>query len=234
MLMKSKNAVVIGGSSDIGDGIVGMLEGKKYNIIATYNSNEKFKTKNVEWYKINLLNKCELYNFIEIVKKTFKKIDVLIYNAGITCRKKIKDTTDNDIENVFNINVFNAYIIIRELYDFLDNNAKIIVTGSQMGINPHSMSSLYGMSKSCLHAMVKNLVKEFDGNNITINAIVPGFVDTNWQKDKTLEIRKNICKKTALHRFAKIEEIVKGFEFCIENDFVNGSLIEINGGYCYE
>ena len=146
----------------------------------------------------------------------------------------MKDTRDIDIENVFNVNIFNAYIIIRELYDYLDNNAKIIVTGSQMGINPHSVSSLYGMSKSCLHSMVKNLVKEFEGSNITINAIVPGFVDTNWQKNKPQEIRENICKKTALHRFATVEEVVKGFQFCMENDFINGSLIEINGGYCYE
>lgn len=229
-----KNAIIIGGSSDIGGGIIKMLKDKDCNVIATYNSKEILVCKDVKWCKVDLLNKNELYHFIEDVKKKLTKIDILIYNAGTTCRKKLKDTTDIDLENIFNINVFNAYIIIRELYDYLDDNAKIIVTGSQMGINPHSVSSLYGMSKSCLHSMVKNLVKEFEGTNITINAIVPGFVDTNWQKNKPQEIRENICKKTALHRFASIEEVVKGFQFCIENDFINGSLIEINGGYCYE
>lgn len=103
-----------------------------------------------------------------------------------------------------------------------------------MGITPHSISLLYGMSKECLHSMVKNLVKEFDKTNITINAIVPGFVDTAWQKDKPEEIRNNIYNKTGLHRFATVDEITKGIEFCLNNDFVNGSLIEINGGYNYK
>ena len=65
-------------------------------------------------------------------------------------------------------------------------------------------------------------------------AIVPGFVDTPWQITKPEEIKQNIYKKTAIHRFAQVAEIVDAFRFCIDNPFVNGSLIEVNGGYCYK
>ena len=135
---------------------------------------------------------------------------------------------------IFNINVFSCYKMIREFYDFFDNCARIIITGSHMGIVPHSVSPIYGMSKACLHSLIKNLVKIFDEKNITINGVVPGFVETRLQKDKPNEIRESIYNKTALHRFATVEEIVKGYEFCLDNDFVNGSLIEINGGYDYK
>jgi hypothetical protein len=64
--------------------------------------------------------------------------------------------------------------------------------------------------------------------------VVPGFVETPWQKEKPEEIKQNIYRKTAIHRFATIDEIVDAFRFCIDNPFVNGSLIEINGGYNYK
>ena len=63
---------------------------------------------------------------------------------------------------------------------------------------------------------------------------MPGFVETPWQKEKPEEIKQNIYNKTAIHRFASIEEIVAAYRFCIENPFVNGSLIEVNGGYSYK
>ena len=57
---------------------------------------------------------------------------------------------------------------------------------------------------------------------------------TPWQKEKPEEIKQNIYKKTAIHRFASIEEVVEAYRFCIDNPFVNGSMIEVNGGYCYK
>ena len=103
-----------------------------------------------------------------------------------------------------------------------------------MGLQPHGMVLAYGVTKSAVHALCKNLVKEFEGTDTTVNTVVPGFVDTPWQKEKPEEIKQNIYKKTAIHRFATIEEIVDAFRFCIDNPFVNGSLIEVNGGYSYK
>jgi 3-oxoacyl-[acyl-carrier protein] reductase len=120
------------------------------------------------------------------------------------------------------------------LYSLISKDSRIIFTGSQMGISPHAMVLCYGVTKAAIHAMAKNLVKEFDGTGTTVNAIVPGFVETPWQKEKPNEIKLNIFKKTAIHRFATVDEIVDAFRFCIDNPFVNGSLIEINGGYSYK
>ena len=233
--MNNKCAIIIGGTSDIGTALIKSMLKKEYYVYSTYNSTEPLLVdEKLIWVKVDLTKNDDVLSFVKKVKENVHKIDSFIYNAGTTCRKKIKDILDEDIYNIFNINVFQCYKMIRDFSTLFSNNAKIIVTGSQMGINPHSVSSLYGMSKACLHSMVKNLVKEFDNTNITINAIIPGFVETQWQKDKPSEVRESIYNKTALHRFATIEEIVKGYEFCMDNDFVNGSLIEINGGYNYK
>jgi 3-oxoacyl-[acyl-carrier protein] reductase len=82
--------------------------------------------------------------------------------------------------------------------------------------------------------MAKNLVKEFAGTGTTVNVIAPGFVETEWQKSKPEEIKRSICEKTATGRFADPEEIAEAVRFCVKNAFVNGSVIEITGGYCYK
>lgn len=76
--------------------------------------------------------------------------------------------------------------------------------------------------------------KEFEVTGTTVNAVVPGFVETPWQKEKPEEIKQNIYNKTAIHRFATIDEIVETYRFWIDNPFVNRSLIEANGGYSYK
>jgi 3-oxoacyl-[acyl-carrier protein] reductase len=103
-----------------------------------------------------------------------------------------------------------------------------------MGVFPHGTSLPYGVSKSAVHSLAKNLVKEFAGTGTTVNAIAPGFVETEWQKNKPQEIRNNIYSKTACGRFAETSEIIAAIDFCLDNAFVNGSVIEVSGGYNYK
>lgn len=103
-----------------------------------------------------------------------------------------------------------------------------------MGVLPHGTSLPYGVSKAAVHALAKNLVKEFEGTGTTVNAIAPGFVETEWQKNKPQNIRENIYGKTAIKRFAAVDEIANAVAFCLDNQFVNGSVIEVSGGYCFK
>ena len=81
--------------------------------------------------------------------------------------------------------------------------------------------------------MMNNLTKVFAEKQATVNAVAPGFVETDWQKDKPEQVRQNIYNKTAIHRFASVEEVVGAYAFCLDNGFVNGTVIEVNGGYSY-
>ena len=230
-----KTAIVTGGTSGIGLGVAKMLLSKGYKVYATY-VGEEF-TEIIENYaavKVDQSNRNELYTFISRIKEECSAIDCIICNAGMSIRKTFTETTDNDWDAMMEVAVNSHYILIRELYSLIPNGSRIIFTGSQMGIMPHATVLTYGVTKAAVHALAKNLVKEFEGTDTTVNAIVPGFVETPWQKEKPEEIKQNIYRKTAIHRFATIDEVVEAYRFCIDNPFVNGSLIEINGGYSYK
>ena len=230
-----KKARVTGGTSGIGWGVAKMLLSKGYYVYATYvGPNFEEKIENFEPIKVDQSNRNELYAFINRIKLECEHIDCIVCNAGLSIRKSFTETTDNDWDIMMEVAVNSHYILIRELFSLIPHNSRILFTGSQMGLMPHAMVLAYGVTKSAVHALAKNLVKEFEGTGTTINAIVPGFVETPWQKEKPEEIKQNIYRKTAIHRFATVDEVVDAYRFCIENSFINGSLIEINGGYSYK
>ena len=230
-----KTAIVTGGTSGIGFGVAKMLLAKGYKVYATYVGPDlEENIENFEPIKVDQSNREELYAFINRIKLECKEIDCIVCNAGLSIRKSFTETTDKDWDIMMEVAVNSHYILVRELYNLIPGGSRIIFTGSQMGLMPHAMVLSYGVTKAAVHALAKNLVKEFEGTGTTVNAIVPGFVETPWQKEKPEEIKQNIYKKTAIHRFATVDEVVDAYRFCIDNSFVNGSLIEVNGGYSYK
>lgn len=230
-----KCAIVTGGTSGIGFGVARMLLAKGYRVYATYVGLDfQEKINNFVPLKIDQTQRKEVYSFIEKVKAECETVDCIVCNAGMSIRKSFLETTDDDWDKQMEVAVNSHYIMVRELFSLIPDGSRIIFTGSQMAVHPHATVLSYGVTKSAVCAMAKNLVKEFEGTDTTVNAIIPGFVETPWQREKTEEIKQNIYKKTAIHRFATIDEVVDVYRFCIDNPFVNGSLIEVNGGYCYK
>jgi len=230
-----KHAIVTGGTSGIGLGVAKMLLSKGYYVFATYVGPDfEEEIDNFEAIKTDQTSRQEVYAFIDYVKSKTSHVDCIVCNAGMSIRKSFTETTDDDWDKQMEVAVNSHYILVREFFNLLPSGSRIIFTGSQMAIHPHATVLSYGVTKSAVCALAKNLVKEFEGTGTTVNAIVPGFVETPWQKEKPEEIKQNIYKKTAIHRFASIDEIVDAYRFCIDNPFVNGSLIEVNGGYCYK
>ena len=229
-----KYAVVTGGTSGIGLGVAKMLIAKGYYVFATYVGDFDEHIDNLEAIKTDQTSREEVYQFIEHVKSRCPQLDCIVCNAGLSIRKSFTDTSDADWDNMMEVAVNSHYIMIREFYSLIPHGSRILFTGSQMGLMPHATVLGYGVTKAAIHALTQNLVKEFEGSGTTVNAIVPAFVETPWQKDKPQEIKENIYRKTAIHRFATIDEVVDAYRFCIDNPFVNGSLIEVNGGYSFK
>ena len=229
-----KNAIVTGGTSGIGLGVAKMLVDKGYYVYSTYvGADLDEKIDNFEPHKVDQTNRKEVYGFIEYVKSKIDHLDCIVCNAGMTIRRPFTEMRDDEWDAMMEVAVNSHYIMLREFFPIIPQGSRVLFTGSQMGIDPHATVLAYGVSKAAVHALCKNLVKEFEGTGTTVNAIVPGFVDTPWQEAKPDEIKQNIYKKTAIHRFASVNEIVDAFSFCIDNPFVNGSMIEVYGGYCF-
>lgn len=241
--IKMKNAIVTGATRGIGLATAEMLLKEGYHVTVTYAYDEESVeparkrlsavNDHFEIMWVDQTSKSEMREFAQLMKSR-GTVDCLVCNAGMTLRSPLSEIKDEDWERVMLMNVNSNVYLIRDLLDAIPPGSRIVFTGSLMGILPHSVSLSYGVTKAAVLALAKNLVKTFEGTNTTVNAIAPGFVETEWQKNKPLEIRNNIYNKTAIKRFADPKEIADAVRFCINNAFVNGSVIEVSGGYCFK
>ena len=161
-----------------------MLLSKGYRVYATYVGPDfDEKIDNFEPVKVDQTKREELYRFINHIKQNCESVDCIVCNAGMSIRKPFTQGTDQDWDAMMEVAVNSHYILVRELFGLIPQGSRIIFTGSQMGLMPHAMVLAYGVTKAAVHALAKNLVKEFEGTGTTVNAIVPGFVETPWQKE---------------------------------------------------
>ena len=233
-------AVITGGTKGIGQALTEMLIRRGYQVITSYAHDDTAARALQSQYPLQLhtckadhTDRTQTYRFLDYIKSHTNTVHCVISNAGTTIRKPLQETLDTDWDQMMEVTVNTPFILLRELYPLISPDSRILFTGSAMGIYPHATSLGYGTTKAALHALARNLVKHFEPKATTVNVIAPGFVETQWQKDKPQHIRQNICKKTALHRFATLQEITSAYELCLDNPFINGSVIEVNGGYNY-
>ena len=92
---------------------------------------------------------------------------------------------------------------------------------------------LWCSTKSAIHFLTKSLVKELEPKQIRVNAIAPGFIETSWHKNRTPESYERINRKIALHRFGEISEVADMAYEVLKNGYMNGSVVDIHGGYDY-
>ena len=124
------------------------------------------------------------------------------------------------------------FMIVKELSAHINDGGNILFIASAMGIHPHATSLPYGVSKAATISLAQNLVKELP--KVRTNCVCPGFVDTDWQLEKPDWLREKISSKIALKRFAKPAEIADMCLSIIENTYMNGAVVTVDGGYDME
>lgn len=236
-----KVAIITGGTRGIGGAISRMYLDKGYEVIVNYCSSEEgardFLDKNKEFkdrmyfIKENLSTKEGMESFVGKVIALNKKIDAIVLNVGITERKPFGSITYEDWERVFNSNLNIPFFIIQGLYSITNENSHIVFISSVLGIKADGMSIPYGVSKGAISTMVKYLAKNFGDRNITVNAIAPGFINTDWHVLKTEEHKDNIVKKTISNRFGEGSEVASTCSLLEENRYITGQVIVVDGGY---
>lgn len=236
-----KIILITGSARGIGKGILEELVKDKNNIIiANYNKSEKealeLKEKygeSIELYKADVGNRAEVKKMKDFVINKYKKIDVIINNAGISQIKMFNDITEEDWNRMLQINLTSAYYIIQEFLSNMINekNGCIINISSIWGITGGACEVHYSAAKAGLIGMSKALAKELGPSNIRVNVIAPGDIDTDMNKELSKEDIEMIKEETPLARIGKPLDIARCVKWLIEDEFTTGQVISPNGGW---
>ena len=175
----------------------------------------------------------EMMTFVETVKKQAGHVDWLISNAGISTYDKFQDYTFEEWNKIVNTNLSVPVFMIKEFMPVMTEGGRVLFMGSYAGQQAYSSSLVYGVTKAAIHFLTKSLVKEFEPKGITVNAIAPGFIQTPWHENRTPESYERINRKIALHRFGEIKDVADMAYSILTNNYMNGSIVDIHGGYDY-
>ena len=237
--MSQKIAIVTGASRGIGRAIAKGLAEKDYTVIANYNKSEKQALElqnefnNIDIFKADVSKRDEVKKLVEYTLNKYKKIDVLVNNAGIDNEKLFQDITDEDWQNVISTNLYSVFCVTQEVVNSMIHNKSgcIINISSIYAIQGGPCAVAYTASKAGIDGITKSLSKELGPSGIRVNSIAPGFIDTDMNKYYSEKDIDEIKRQTPLQKIGKPEDIAKCVNWLVEDEFTTGQIISINGGW---
>ncbi len=236
--LKNKVAVITGAAGGLGEAMASALSKQGANIaIFDIKDGEKvvkkLKTKS-RFYKVDMSDEDNIKQAINSVKKDFKKIDILINNAGVFYPTPIDSTSKEDWEKMMSINVTGYFLMAKYCSPLMKKGSKIINVSSVAGHHAFAGSAAYNSSKGAVIQLTKSLAIEYAGK-INVNAICPGVFVTPMTQNmvKTKPMQSTIKNSVLLKRTGKADEL-GGLAVYLSSDecsYMTGSIINIDGGW---
>ena len=237
--------LVTGGSKGIGSAIAEEFASLGYAVAINYNkSEEKAKALSLELmkkykvpvgaYKAYVKDRNEVAHMVAKIKDELGTIVILVNNAGIAIDKEFEDRTVEDWKRTLEVNTIGTFLVSKYASENMIKNksGKIINVSSTNGINTFFPSSIdYDASKAAIINLTHNLAIQF-APYINVNAVAPGWVNTQMNKDLPKELIKEETEKIYKKRFAEPEEIAKVIYFLASEDaeYINSTVIKVDGG----
>jgi acetoacetyl-CoA reductase len=236
----SRIAVVTGGTRGIGAAISMELKERGFKVAATYASNEErareFSDRTeIPSYKFDVSDFAQCEDGIgQITKDLDGPVDVLVNNAGITRDGTLHRMDPGSWQAVLDTNLGSCYNMSRCVIDAMRENSfgRIVNVGSINGQAGQYGQVNYAAAKSGIHGFTKALAQEGAAKDITVNAIAPGYVDTDMVRAVPPQVLEKIIAKIPVGRLGRAEDIARAVAFLVADDagFITGATLSVNGG----
>lgn len=239
-----KVAMITGATRGIGKQIALTLANEGYNIVLNYRTeNDELKqlkneieSKNVKCLAVqgDVTNFEDCKQMIESTIKEFGKIDVLVNNAGITKDMLLARMKEEDFKQVIDVNLVGTFNMTKNVISYMmkARNGKIINISSVVGIAGNAGQTNYSASKAGIIGFTKSLAKEVASRNILVNAVAPGFIETNMTDVLKQEVKDEIAKNIPLKRMGTPQDVANVVKFLASEDssYITGQVISVDGG----
>lgn len=242
--MMSKVALITGATRGIGKQIAITLARQGYHIALNYRKeNEELEQiKNeIEENKVKCLTckgdvscfeDCE--RIVKQVMETFKTIDVLVNNAGITKDMLLMRMKKEDFEQVIDVNLIGTFNVTKNVISHMlkARSGRIINISSVVGVSGNAGQTNYSASKAGMIGFTKSLAKEVASRGILVNAVAPGFIETSMTEVLKDEVKEEIAKSIPLKRMGTSEDVANVVKFLASEDscYITGQVLHVDGG----
>ena len=239
-----KCALITGATRGIGKQIAITLAKQGYNIALNYRKeNEELEKTKTELEKIGVqvlavkgdvanFENCE--NFVKQVIERFGQIDVLVNNAGITKDMLLMRMKKEDFEQVIDTNLVGTFNVTKNVVPYMmkARSGRIINISSVVGISGNAGQTNYSASKAGIIGFTKSLAKEIASRNILVNAVAPGFIETNMTDVLKDDVKQEIAKNIPLKRMGTTQDVANVVKFLASDDssYITGQVINVDGG----
>lgn len=241
-----KVALITGASRGIGKQIALTLAKEGCNIALNYRSkNDDLESikKEIESNGVKcLLVQADVANFEECERMVteviteFERIDVLVNNAGITKDMLLMRMKKEDFQQVIDVNLTGTFNVTKNVIPYMmkARTGRIINLSSVVGVAGNAGQTNYSASKAGIIGFTKSLAKEVGSRNILVNAVAPGFIQTDMTDILKEEVKEEITKNIPLKRMGTTEDVANVVKFLASEDssYITGQVIHIDGGMC--
>lgn len=240
----SKVAFITGATRGIGKSIALKLASCGYDIAINYRTENDDLTKllnEIKGFNVRCVAVCgdvsdfeACTNMIKQIISEFEKIDVLVNNAGITRDMLLMRMKESDFTDVIDVNLVGTFNITKNVIPYMmkQKNGRIINISSVVGITGNAGQTNYSASKAGIIGFTKSLAKEVGSRNILVNAVAPGFIQTDMTNILKDEIKQELIKNIPLKRFGNATDVANVVKFLAseESSYITGQVINIDGG----
>lgn len=243
-MSENKVALITGATRGIGREIALELAANGFDIAVNYRSEKdipedlkkEIESHNVrcEFVQADVSNFEQCESMVKDAIDKFGRIDVLVNNAGITRDGLIMRMKKEDFEAVIDVNLVGTFNVTRNVIPYMikQRSGRIISLSSVVGVAGNAGQTNYSASKAGVIGFTKSLAKEVASRNILVNAVAPGFIDTDMTKVLSDSVKEGINAQIPLRRMGSPREVAKVVKFLASEDssYVTGQVINIDGG----